>query len=92
MILASSGPQKAAGFPGVEVTEEQIAALRLAVSRMADRFFNYVRSRRAGIGEEALDGDYWPAQDAPAALHDGMMRSRSDHLAFAYAHRRQSPD
>jgi ClpP class serine protease len=92
MVLASSGPQKAAGFPGVEVTEEQIAALRTGVARMADRFFGYVRSRRAGIGDDALDGDFWPAQDAPAALHDGLMRSRADHLGYAWAHRRPSPD
>jgi len=91
MVLASSGSQKAAGFPGVEVTQEQTDALRAGVARMADRFFHYVRTRRAGVGEDALDGDFWPAQDAPGALHDGLMRSRSDHLGHAYAHRRQSP-
>jgi len=88
MILAASGPQKAAGFPGVPVSEEQIAALRATVSRMAARFHAQVRSRRAGIGDEALDGAAWPAQDAPPALHDGFLRNRTDHLAYTYRSRR----
>lgn len=89
MILAASGPQKAAGFPGIPVTDDQIAALKNTVARMANRFFSHVRSRRASVGDDAFDGDYWPAADAPPALHDGFIRSRTAHLEYAYTQRKK---
>ena len=88
MILVASGPQKAAGFPGVAVTEEQVTALRDTIARMASRFAAHVTSRRAGVDASAFSGAAWAAQDAPPALHDGFMRSRADHLAYAYSMRR----
>ena len=86
MILVASGPQKAAGFPGTVVTDEQVAELRATVGRMAKRFESYVMSRRPGIdANSAFSGAAWAAQDAPAGVHDGYLRSRSDHLAFVLA-------
>lgn len=88
MILAASGEQKAAGFPGVPVTDQQIASLKDGVARCANRFFAQVRTRRANVGNDAFDGDYWQAADAPPGLHDGFINSRGAHLAHAYQNRR----
>ncbi len=79
--LAASGPLKASGFTGQPVTPAQLAALQGAVARLSARFRAHVTARRPGIAPAAFSGGIWAAQDAPTRLHDGLLMSRSAHLA-----------
>lgn len=65
--VIATGPNKGAGVPGTEITEEQLAALQDEVDAVASHFFEAVRRGRR-LGQNQLDavtdGRVWTASRA----------------------------
>lgn len=74
LILAKSGDLKAMGHPGKAWTPEEKAHLQERAERSGAEFRAWVTSRRPGVSEAAMQGQWFFAKDAPPALHDGFYR------------------
>jgi signal peptide peptidase SppA len=74
LILAKSGDLKAMGHPGKAWTPEEKAHLQERSDKCGAEFRDWVTSRRPGVEEAAMQGQWFFAKDAPARLHDGFYR------------------
>lgn len=64
-----SGEVKGSGYPGKPWTEAEIADMQRVTDQFSDQFKSFVRARR-GLGDDLMQGQYWPAEFAPAGLVD----------------------
>lgn len=62
----SSGPLKGAGVPGTSLSLQQQNFKQQEVMGMAKTFFDHVRSRRGGIKDEDMGGQWYSGEDAGA--------------------------
>lgn len=72
--LFRSGEVKGAGYPGKPWTEAENAAMQEVVNGFSSQFKSFVRERRR-LGDDVMNGAFWPAEFAPAALVDDFMDS-----------------
>ena len=64
-----SGEVKGAGTPGKPWTDAEKAAQQLVVDQFSAQFKGFVKAQR-GIADDLMQGQYWPAEFAPAGLVD----------------------
>jgi len=64
-----SGEVKGAGHPGKPWTEAEIADMQRVTDQFSEQFKSFIRSER-GLGEDLMQGQYWPAEFAPSGLVD----------------------
>lgn len=76
----TDGKYKALGMPGVPVTEEHKAHLAAGVAESSAAFKGYLRARRPGISDEAMQGQTFQARRAPAGFCDGTQFSDLEEL------------
>lgn len=76
----TDGKYKAMGMPGVPVTEDQKAYLAASVAEASAAFKGYMRARRPGISDEAMQGQTFTARRAPAGFCDGTQFSDLEEL------------
>lgn len=81
----TDGKYKALGMPGVPVTDEHKAFLAAGVAETSAVFKGYLRARRPGISEDALQGQSFTARKAPAGFHDGTQFSDLEELMAVIA-------
>lgn len=74
LILAKSGNLKAMGHPGKSWSEEERAWLQEKSDAAGQEFRDQVTSRRGSVPEEAMQGQWFFAKEAPPALLDGFYR------------------
>ena len=87
LVLGKSGTFKAMGHPGKAWTEEEKTFMQESAEKEGSDFRDWVKSRRPGVEESAMQGQCFKAIDAPAALHDGFYRD----LPALLAHLIQAP-
>ena len=75
-----TGKFKAMGYPGLEITDEQVANLVETWAPSEAEFKNFVAERR-GLSADLMEGQYWRAKDAPAGVIDGLVNSMDELLA-----------
>lgn len=64
-----SGEVKGAGHPGKPWTEAEIADMQRVTDQFSAQFKDFIRARRS-LADDLMQGQYWPAQFAPAGLVD----------------------
>jgi protease-4 len=69
--LFRSGEVKGAGYPGKPWTDAEIADMQRVTDQFSEQFKSFVRERRS-LGEDLMQGQYWPAQFAPEGLVDAF--------------------
>jgi len=74
LILAKSGSLKAMGHPGKSWTEEERAWLQNMADVAGQEFRAHVSARRGPVAEQAMQGQWFFAKNAPAGLIDGLYR------------------
>jgi capsid assembly protease len=74
LILAKSGTLKAMGHPGKAWSEEERDWLQEKADSAGAEFRGWVTSRRAGVEESTMQGQWFFAKTAPAGLVDGFYR------------------
>jgi signal peptide peptidase SppA len=74
LILAKSGSLKAMGHPGKEWTEEEREWLQNKADIAGQAFRDQVTGRRSGVPDEAMQGQWFFAKEAPSQLIDGFYR------------------
>ena len=79
--LYRHGKLKAIGLPGKVWTEDEEAYLKELVERHGEEFREWMRSRRPGIADADMEGQWFVAAHAPAALVDGYFRSVEELVA-----------
>lgn len=67
-----SGEVKGMGTRGKPWTDAEKAFAQQMVDQYAAQFKGFVQRRRPGVTEADMQGQYWPAEFAPAAFVDGM--------------------
>ena len=66
-----SGELKGTGYPGKPWTEAEIADMQRVTDQFSEQFKSFVRARR-GLSDDLMQGQYWPAEFAPAGLVDAI--------------------
>jgi len=66
-----TGDLKAIGTRGKPWTEKEKAFMQEMTEQFGEQFKGFVRERR-GLGDELMQGQYWPAQFAPQGVVDGF--------------------
>ena len=74
LILAKSGDLKAMGCPGKAWTPEERAHLQSKADAAGAEFRAWVTSRRPGVQDATMQGQWFFAKDAPTGLLDGLYR------------------
>ena len=64
-----SGELKGTGYPGKPWTEAEIADMQRVTDQFSEQFKSFIRRER-GLSEDLMQGQYWPAEFAPAGLVD----------------------
>jgi ClpP class serine protease len=67
--MFKSGEVKGAGTPGKPWTEAEIADMQRVTDQFSEQFKSFIRRER-GLGEDLMQGQYWPAEFAPSGLID----------------------
>ena len=67
-----TGEVKGAGTEGKPWTPAEKEAMQLVTNQFGEQFKSFIRTRR-GLGEELMQGQFWPAEFAPAGLVDGLV-------------------
>lgn len=75
------GNLKALGAPGKQWSKEEEEFLQAEVEKHGGQFKSYIKSRRKGIEDASMQGQWFTAGDAPAGLVDGLFRDLEDLLA-----------
>lgn len=86
--LFRDGDLKAIGHPGKRWTEEEEQYLRDMVAKTGARFKAHVRAARGPIADEAMQGQWWHAADAPAGIVAGVLHRNLASLVVAEIERR----
>lgn len=73
LILAKSGNLKAMGHPGKQWSEEERKWLQNMADTCGQEFRDWVTSRRPGVSEATMQGQWFFAKDNPE-LSDGLYR------------------
>lgn len=70
----TDGKYKAAGYPGVQITDEQAALFQDQVRIFGDEFKAFMTARRPGLTDEDMQGQAFIAEAGkyPSALLDGI--------------------
>ena len=76
-----SGEVKGAGYPGKPWTDAEAAAMQEVVNAFSAQFKGFV-SKQRGLKDEVMNGAFWPAEFAPAAIVDDFMDTIEDVLAM----------
>jgi len=64
-----SGEVKGAGYPGKPWTDAEIADMQRVTEQFSEQFKGYIRTKR-GLPDDLMQGQYWPAEFAPAGIID----------------------
>lgn len=78
--LWRDGTLKGMGHPGKGWTPEEEAYMREQVAWWSSQFKGFVRFRRAGIQDDAMQGQAYPAAAAPAGVLDALASSFDEFL------------
>lgn len=89
-LVFRSGEVKGAGTPGKAWTEAEKASMQAVVDQFSAQFKGLVADRR-GISPDDMQGQYWPAEFAPALIIDGMADDLDELLAAIETGRRLGP-
>jgi len=84
-FVATDGKYKDMGMPGIPVRDEHKAFLTAGVTETSAAFKGYLRARRPGISEEAMQGQTFTARKAPAGFHDGTQFASIEELMAVIA-------
>lgn len=78
--LFRDGAVKGVGHPGKRWTAEEEAYMQGLVETHGRAFKDWIRERRK-LGEESMQGQWWPAQDAPTGMVNVLARDFDEVLA-----------
>ena len=67
-----TGEVKGAGTEGKAWTQPEKDAMQLTTDQFGEQFKSFIRDRR-GLSEDLMQGQFWPAEFAPAGLVDGYV-------------------
>lgn len=76
-----TGEVKGSGTEGKPWTPAEKAAMQLVTDQFGEQFKSFIRARR-GLGDDLMQGQFWPAEFAPAGLVDGFVDDLDTLLAM----------